>query len=335
MLGLSKKQLLAQALSRAGQRLTLRRAAFWSGVLILNYHRIGRAGDPCADDGLWSATPEEFEEQVRTASTEFDLIGMADLDHAMKQTRGRYVMMTFDDGYLDNYEYAYPILTAHGGTATFFITTGFLDNPRLAWWDEVAWMVKTTPVRSLKANSWTGPVIRWNDSAPPQIIRRLLRVYKQLDGRQTGEYLDFLGEALETGRAPAEMGRANWMTWDQVREMRRGGMTIGGHTVNHPILANLTPEAQDFEVGECCRRIEAELGEPCRSFSYPVGGPHSYNETTREMMRRHGIEHAFTYCGGFCRVGQSDRLSLQRTPIESDLGDAQFRALLMLPQVFA
>ena len=85
---------------------------------------------------------EDFDAQVGFLARNFDVVGPADTGTARR--RGRQVLITFDDGYRDNHAAALPILRAHGATATFFLATGFLDRSRLAWWDEVAWMVRTS-----------------------------------------------------------------------------------------------------------------------------------------------------------------------------------------------
>ena len=125
------------------------------------------------------------------------------------------------------------------------------------------------------------------------------------------------------------------MSWDHIREMRNNGMSFGGHTVLHPILANLPAELQDDEIGNCRSRIVEELGEPIDAFSYHVGGPKSFNADTRAALTRHGFKTAFTYLGGYCHHGHSDPLAIPRTAIETDIDLPLFRAITTLPQVFA
>ena len=119
----------------------------WNGLLVLNYHRIGSPNGSLFDHDLWSATQDDFDEQVRLLAANFDVIGLDDLRPALDdlcagarrswQSR-RFVMITFDDGYRDNFELAFPVLESHGVPGVFFITSGFLDSGRLAWWDEIA-----------------------------------------------------------------------------------------------------------------------------------------------------------------------------------------------------
>lgn len=313
----------------------LRATAAWEGVLILNYHRIGDKHSSLLDRNLWSATEEDFDSQISMISRNFDVIGLDDLDSAFKRQHGRFVMVTFDDGYQDNYTNAFPILKSHDVPATFFITTGFLDIPMVPWWDEIAWMVRTSPLDALDVNPWTTTPVPFDEPHREVAIKRLLTIYKGLSGSVTLNYLNFLAEELKTGRCPIQVAQELWMTWDMIREMKQGGMRFGGHTVTHPVLANIPQEQQDYEVGTCRRRLVEELGEPIDAFGYPVGGAKSFNSDTREVLIRHGYKWAFVFMGGYCRPGHQDRLTISRTAIETDIDLPHFRAITTLPQIFA
>ena len=80
-------------------------------------------------------------------------------------------------------------------------------------------------------------------------------------------------------------------------------MTVGGHTVSHPILANLDAEAQRAEIMGCRARLHAELGIPMRWFSYPNGDRGSFDARTRALLAEAGVERAFSFDGGFVRRG--------------------------------
>ena len=331
----SKRHWASRALQYSGGGYALRKLPTWQGVLILNYHRIGYPNWSDLDRNLWSATPESFNAQMALLKQNFDVVGLADLDRVLTNRRGRKVMITFDDGYLDNYTRAFKILRHHGLPATFFVTTGFLDNHIVPWWDEIAWMVRNTSVERLPENPWTGSPLSTDLEHWESAIARLLKVYKGLKEGQPLQFLDYLAEVFQTGRCPSEVGRDLWMTWDMIRTMRAQGMTIGGHSVTHPVLASKSPEKQDFEVGECRRRLVAELCEQIDAFSYPIGGGASFNEITKEAVRRHGYRWGFTFLGGYLKPGQFDSYALRRTAIEMDIDLSLFGALLALPQVFA
>jgi peptidoglycan/xylan/chitin deacetylase (PgdA/CDA1 family) len=311
-----KRRLAAVALDRP----TLRRASAWRGVLILNYHRVGDAHSSDVDRSLWSATAEQFDRQLAELARHTDVIGPADLEDVVRRGRGRYVMLTFDDGYRDNFEIAYPLLRAHNVRATFFLTTGFLDAPRAAWWDEIAWMV------------------RHGDEPPAEpepVIRSLTERYKRLPASETARFLDEIAERTGAGRCPPALGGREWMTWDMAREMRDAGMWFGGHTVDHPILASLPAAGQRRQITACARRFEAELGEPMRLFAYPVGSRDAFTPETARILRRNRVRQAFSFYGGYQRMHEWNSMDIPRAHVGPWCDQQTLRAMLSFPQLFA
>jgi peptidoglycan/xylan/chitin deacetylase (PgdA/CDA1 family) len=332
---MSKRGLAAQVLDSTGCGRLFQLAPSWRGLLVLNYHRIGDGRHSPHDRNLYSATTEDFDRQVRSIQRDFDLIGLEDLEQVLHARRGRHVMITFDDGYLDNYTDAFAVLRRHRAVATFFITTGFIDAPQTPWWDEIAWMVRHSPLSELPENHWTGMPVPFDEPDRSRSIHRLLSLYKRLGSSRTADYLSDLAELLQSGRCPAQIGHELWMTWPMLREMQQCGMSIGGHTVHHPVLANLSPAEQDAEIGDCRRRLVEELGGSIDAFSYPVGGRSSFNAVTEAAVARHGFRWAFTYEGGHIASPPSDPLALPRAAVESEIDLPLFRAMLTLPQWFA
>ncbi|NQV25648.1 MAG: polysaccharide deacetylase family protein, partial [Rhodopirellula sp.] len=135
---LNKRELLRRTLSATGGITALESLPVWNGLLVLNYHRIGMPTDPLVDEALWSANQEDFDRQVTMLKEGFDVIGLSELPDAMrelKSARGfsglswkssRLAMITFDDGYADNYELAFPVLKANDVPGVFFVATGFI-----------------------------------------------------------------------------------------------------------------------------------------------------------------------------------------------------------------
>lgn len=330
-----KKAVAAHLLCRSGMRRLLHRTVHWSGVLALNYHRIGESLGSSFDRGLWSASEDAFAEQIRFCKSQLEIIGPADLPQVLKAKRGRYAMITFDDGYRDNHAAAFPILKHEGVAATFFVATGFIDSPSLPWWDEIAWMVRTSQRSGLELREWFDAPIPFDDPDREGAVRKLLRKYKAIPAEKTAGYLDALATATGTGRCRAEAGENLWMTWDMLREMKAAGMTIGGHTVTHPVLSRMSAQDQRHEILECGRRLAHELGEPMRYFSYPVGNTTAFDQTTRECLREAGVSYAFSYYGGYGRFQGWDDYDVRRVAIETELDTDWFRSILALPQLFA
>lgn len=338
MAGIDKRQLLQGTLNAVGGLSVLERVHTWNGLLVFNYHRIGLGADSQLDRSLWSATSEDFDQQVGYVKSNFDVIGLDDISSAMSDLQAkrnrRFAMITFDDGYLDNFELAYPILRTHQVPGVFFIATGFLDSKPLAWWDEIAWMIRSSKHTTLSANRFLSEPV--DLSSTETAIQTILRRYYSLRSDQTEDYIDLLAEATGSGRATADLSESLWMSWDHVREMRSRGMSFGAHTVNHPILSQLSLEEQNFEICESRLRLEHELGESITALSYPVGRRDSFNDDTRQVLQQNGFDWAFSYYGGLSKgASKFDRFDMPRVAIESGTTFTDLRSISALPQIFA
>lgn len=335
-----KKEILARALAMTGVGSLLRRLRPWKGLLVLNYHRIGDAASSPLDSGVFSATQQQFDGQLAWLKSHADVIGLDDLDSAVAGSSGRFILITFDDGYLDNYELALPVLKRHSVPATFFITTGFIDGRRVAWWDEIAWMVKHAErgrwprrmlVRGAARPDWTAEEM-------PAVIHQLLQIYKGLATGEGPEFLDEIAQATASGRCAMTYDSAPWMTWDQIRELQSAGQSIGAHTVTHPVLARCTREQQRTEITGSKRRIEDVLKRPVTAFSYPVGTADAFTVETENLIREAGIRWAFNFQGGYVdatRAQAADRYSLPRIAMEPTLSGPRLQAMNTLPELFA
>jgi peptidoglycan/xylan/chitin deacetylase (PgdA/CDA1 family) len=331
----------AALLSAPGFRSVVGRLPRWRGVVVLNYHRVGdRSGQPW-DRTLWNVDADAFDAQLVALARDADVIGPEDLLGLARDRRaGRHVLLTFDDGYRDNYQVAYALIRRHGLTATFFPCAGFLDDARVAWWDEIAWMVRNAtrdsivPADGLRGGDGLAGALPLGPEEDATIAA-LVADYKALPAGKSERLLDFVAEATGAGRCDGASAAQLWMTWDMVREMRSSGMSFGGHTVSHPILARLSPERQGQEIAGCGARLERELGEPMRWFAYPVGARDTFTSDTRRLLRDAGVELAFSFYGGFARFAHWDPLDVPRIHVGAGHDPALMRATVTLPGLFA
>ena len=325
----------SRLIGSTGAWAALSRAVPWRGVLCLNYHRVGDASREGFDQGIWSADADAFDDQMRFLKSHVDVISPHDLPSVVRGRKGRHVLLTFDDGYIDNYRVAFPILKSRGTPATFFVATGFVDHPRIPWWDEIAWIVRTSRAYGIEANRWMTTRVVFDKPHRALAVKRLLGVYKAMPTESGEAFLDFLGEATGCGRYDSPDFGKSWMTWEMLREMRSAGMFVGGHTVNHPVLSHLPMERQWDEISGCALRLSQELGEPMRYFSYPVGSRMSFNSDTRACLKRVGVEYAFSYYGGLCRFQEWDDLDVRRNAVATGMSSHWVRALVTLPGLYA
>jgi peptidoglycan/xylan/chitin deacetylase (PgdA/CDA1 family) len=329
----NKLDLAANALRWTGGGVVLRNTPVWQGILVLNYHRIGNPTASPFDRDVFSARQEAFEHQIAFLKRNYDIIAPSEIAAVRARGRGRYVMVTFDDGYRDNYELAFPVLKAHGVRASFFICTGFIDQPRIAWWDEIAWMIRTSEAAALPAGEWFNAETPLESGDRTEAVRSALKRFKELAGDRTAGFLDFLRTA--TGREVGEIGADLWMNWGMVRGLHDAGMTIGAHTVSHQLLGRLPEAQQEREIVESRDRIATEIGKAPTAFAYPVGSKSAFTGETKGLLRRHGFETAFSFYGGLQRFEPFDPYDIRRANVSHVATQPVFEATVTLPGLFA
>ncbi len=303
-------------------------------ILALCYHRIGAPEENIADQEVVSATQDAFERQVRWLKRHCEIIGPGDLEAALAQKNGRFALLTFDDGYRDNYQLAYPVLRQLSAGATFFVATGYVDNPRLSWWDQIAWLVREATAKRLQACEFWAGGIALRGGNVPKTTQHLLQLYKALPGEKTEAFINELSNQCRAAVVPPSMARDLWMTWPMLREMKAGGMWIGGHTDTHPVMARLNEQEQRVQIQRCATRLREELDQPMEWFSYPCGLRNTFDQHTRQCLSDAGVRWAFSYYGGYCRNGSVDPLDVPRVSVEMETDLTMLRAMCALPRVF-
>lgn len=276
--------------------------AYWGAerLTVLAYHRIA---DPTApgfkyDPPVVSATPEKFALQMAYIREHFNVVDLEAVNTFLHHGRSlppRPLLITFDDGYLDNYTHAYPVLKRHGFPAVIFLLTSRMDNPLPAWWDECAHYFHHT-----QRQAATLPLIGERDLSSPALRRAareaLVRQLKRIPEAEKLAALRQTGEALQVD--PPGPDPDLFMTWDHVRELVSAGIACQPHTVNHPILARVDEETQRCEIVGSCERIREETGQTISAFAYPNGGVGDYTATTMRLLQQAGIRTAFTLLAG-------------------------------------
>src|SRR5580698_9073148 len=142
---LAKRDLLSRLASDSGFLRVLNLVPTKPQLLVLNYHRIGNPEETLYDSGVFSATAESLDEQLHFLKLRLEIIGLEEaIDIAEKRTplRDTRVLLTFDDGYRDNCDLAFPILRSHGVQGVFFLPTAFIGTDAIAWWDEIANLIQ-------------------------------------------------------------------------------------------------------------------------------------------------------------------------------------------------
>lgn len=274
---------------------------------ILIYHRVLLERDPL-QPGIPDAAG--FESHMRALRRFFRVLPLEDAIRRLREDRLPWgaLAITFDDGYRDNVDVALPILSRLGMSATFFIATGYLDGG-VMWNDRIIEAMRSLPddadvdLADYDAGTFTVP-------RGPAARRERLDYMLQHAKYQPPERREALAAALarNAGRPAAPL----MMDAGGVRTLAQAGMTVGAHTVSHPILTTLGDAAARREIEESRHRLQSLSAQPVDLFAYPNGVPgRDYDARHVAMVREAGFSAALSTVWGTA-TGRSDAWQLPR-----------------------
>lgn len=254
---------------------------------ILIFHRVMPEPDPLRP---WEIDQRQFEQQLRWVSETFRVISLSQAidELSEKRLKRRSLVITFDDGYLDNATHALPCLKSMEMSATFFCTSAWL-NGGLMWNDQIIESIRRWPLENIKIpdldlNMLPVRTIEEKRHAIQTILPRLKYKSHAERSRIASQISD------QTDATPELM-----MSPEHIQQLHRAGMEIGGHTHSHPILAQIDDTLAHDELAINKSVLEDILGEPIRHFAYPNGKPElDFLPKHKQMVSNLGYQCALT-----------------------------------------
>ena len=315
----SKRAKFAEWVERAGLLGFLEYLAKKPAIYILTHHRIGHPSASDFDHGVFTATAEQFDHQVALLKDRYPILSLNEMqyyvDHPERLSKFS-LMLTFDDGCVDNFDEAFPILKAHGVTATFFLPTALIGTHQVPWWDQIAFLVRRSSVETI-ALDYPKPA-HLSLRQPDRAIRRLLRLYQSTETVDAQRFIQNLELATRVELRSMPASRV-FMNWEEVKQMSDQGMDIASHTHSHPLLSKLSLAQQSEELGRSKQEIRDRLGIETTALAYPVGRPECFNADTYKAMERTGYKTAFSLYGGLNIPGHFEPHNLRRVEPSPDV----------------
>lgn len=322
---------------------------FYLSSLILMYHRINKEEmDP------WSlcVSPEHFEEHLSVIRTYANPISLQQLLIDLKEGKVSpgSIVITFDDGYLDNLIYAKPLLEKYNIPASFFITAGMIGGKKEFWWDQLEQIFLTPgklPERlTLEIEK---EIFKWNlgnastyseDDYKKDFKKKVWRspkgtrhflyhsIWEKLQPLTVRQKEDFVKDLAEwSGTELSVRETHSIVSENELKELQRGEIfEIGAHTITHPALSAIPGNEQEREISESKKSLETIFNFPVRSFAYPHG---DYNNETIDILKRNGFNCSVTTSGRPLKTS-SGFFELSRIHIE----DISGKNLLKIFEIF-
>jgi peptidoglycan/xylan/chitin deacetylase (PgdA/CDA1 family) len=269
-------------------------------VVILIYHRVIPRDDTestFVQPGMY-VTPETFERHLQFLTAHFELLTFGELlgkwNEGDWNSQARYCAITFDDGWVDNYRYAWPLLRQYGAAATIFLPTNLIGSDDRLWFDRLAEALSRAGQGT--RDEWDGLVER----------------AKFLPDAEREALVDDLEANAGSGGA----GGRRFMNWSEVAEMSDHGIAFGSHTKSHANLTRLSDSALEAELRESLDALRARPINHVPVLAYPNG---NCNRAVARAAQAAGYRAAVTVRRGLERSFPLDRFQLKRIGVHEDV----------------
>jgi len=286
------------------------------GVAVLRYHSVQDAPEAVTNSIGIGITHSAglFREQMELLARKYTLVTMDCVLNYLQGARAlppRSVAITFDDGFVDNYEVAKPILDFYGVPATFYVTVSSLESPYPPWYIRLRHAFSTSCQKMWLSNDEGIYFQLSDDHSRNSALVKACQLCAKLAGNEQNNLITAIEEMLQVDSYMPDPSLM--LTWEQVKRIHAAGHIIGSHTLTHPNMAYINDADILFEeMISSKKQIEEHLGKPVIHFSYPspMLEPH-WSEQTVDACRRAGYMTATTCTSGKVRNGDNP-LALKR-----------------------
>jgi len=303
-------------------------------LAVFNYHRIRTDSlefRTAFDDAVFGPNRSEFKRQLIWLKRNTHLVTEAELLEVLYEGKAmprNAVLITFDDGYRDNFDLAFPLLKELNIPAIFFIPTLLIDERQLGWWDTIAYLVKKSKKSSIRFRGRNFDI----ESHPREAIRFFQEIMKSEKAGSTECMLEELSQVCEVEMPGIEEINSELMTWDNLRELASHGMALGTHTHSHRVLSTLEPNEQKEEMIKSKRILEETIGKKVNSIAYPVGNYAHIDLHTHKVAKECGFRLGFSFNTGINRWEKITPLDIRRTSAPNTLH--RLVATYFFPKIF-
>ena len=311
---------------------------YYSGLVKLAHWRIRRSGRILIILNYHRATGNNLRQQMYYLQQHYRILHLETAleelyaEHeAKKKADDRRVplVLTFDDGYRDNYTYGLALARELQIPFTIFLIPCYTESGSRFWWLEGKYLVTHAQVENVKIEGRMYSLKRTEDQESlAQFIDTHLRHSRSVAEREA--YLESLRKLLDVSSTTTiEEDLSSPLTWAEIYKMEESGLvSFGAHTMHHPVLEHLSdPEEVTREVLECREVLERKLSHSVNAFAYPIGKFEHFGEHGLQAVKDAGYKWALTTIEAI-NTPQSDPYLLNRLP-----GDVEQHWLVMASEL--
>lgn len=279
-------------------------------LYVLVYHRVDEYGNrPWLDPALISAEPAQFNSQMRLVAEKYHPVSAEDVLNAINGEQPlppNSVLVTVDDGYRDFSEVIFPITSQYGIKPVLFIPTAYVGQG-LFWWDKLYTAVDNCPTSEISTP--LGSFSLHNQVERKRAVEQMRQAVKALPFDQGMQIVSALYDEF----APQNMaGMRSTLTWDELRTLTKGGVTIAAHTHTHPLLSRIPYKLACQEIRTSQETIRREIGQALPIFAFPDGKWDYFTPDLIKFLRYEGFKFAVTTLEGSASLSNERLLCFPR-----------------------
>jgi peptidoglycan/xylan/chitin deacetylase (PgdA/CDA1 family) len=300
-------------------------------ILMLHHVRPGPRAAFSANRIL-EVTPQFLDAVVRMVRQRgYDIVSLDEAQHRITSSKDgrRFVCLTFDDGYRDNLEIAYPILKRHEAPFAIYVPSSFCERTGVLWWLVLEEAVLGAARLSVTREGGLTHIDCATKTAKQAAFKEL---YWWMRALPPDAQMQAAAELAASGGVdPAAICEQLVMSWDELAELARDPLvTIGAHTVNHYPVSRLSADRAFEEMTAGADALEERLGARPRHFSYPYGDPSAAGARDFALAARAGFATAVTTRKGLIYEQHADHMTaLPRVSLNGDYQSLHYLDLFL------
>lgn len=282
-------------------------------IVIFVYHRIVENLDSEVNANLTvNHLLKNFRQEMKFLKEWFNIVT---LDEAVQNIRRKIspnkpsVVITFDDGFEDNYRLAFPVLKELNIPATIFLTSGLIGTDKLPWVDKIGESIFFTREKQLILNSFSMNTV-FNLGSVQDKRNSCEKITIQLKELDYFERMRIAEEIIQ--KAGNRQTQKRMLNWQEVREMSENNIDFGAHTMTHPILSKMPLDSAKTEINDSKTTIEGKAGIAVKHFAFPNGRKEDFNDELKHYCEEIGFKSVATTIYGNNRIDAADVFALKR-----------------------
>lgn len=326
MAGSRLKSILSAVSYNTGLLCLLQQVRLRRGAVIFMYHRVLSPDAIISfpvQPGMYVSLPN-FTRHIKWMQSHLSILSLQELILRLRSDKdiSGCCALTFDDGWVDNYQHVFPVIQKYQVPITVFLATGFIGTGKWFWSDEVASCLSLIYKEKVDIGIFSGTLKKLffqsgvcEKKELEAVIDNCVERLKRYPSRQRQNLLQELN--LVCRKDEIQYPRC-LMNWSEIREMAASGLVeFGSHTVNHMLLDQISPKQALIEIVDSKNQIEHEIGQQCLLFAYPNG---NYSNEIISVLKEAGVVAAVTTKRGYVnRTLSSSMLELPRVALHDDV----------------